>query len=94
MGDPPLQYTWTRVTNGVNNAFTTNIITTNSILRISSVSVSDGGNYTCTVTNDVGSGSSTASVYSMCVYLHLILYVCTLVNALNVYIKHGSSPQL
>ena len=66
MGDPPLQYMWTRATNGVTNAFPANIITTNNILRISSVSVSDGGNYTCTVTNDVGSSSSTASVYSKC----------------------------
>ena len=64
MGDPPFQYTWTRVTYGVDNAFPSNVITTNSILHINSVSVSDGGNYTCTVTNNVGSSSSTASVYS------------------------------
>ena len=66
MGDPPLQYRWTRVTYGVNNAFPDSIITTNNVLRINSVSVSDGGNYTCTVTNDVGSSSSTVSVYSKC----------------------------
>ena len=66
MGDPPLQYAWTRVTNGVNNAFPANSIITNNILHISSVAVSDGGNYTCTVTNDVGSSSSTVSVYSKC----------------------------
>ena len=64
MGDPPLQYTWTRVTYGVNNVFPVSVITTNNILRINSVSVSDGGNYTCTTTNDVGSSSSTVSVYS------------------------------
>ena len=73
MGDPPLQYTWSRVINGVNNAFPANIATTNNILRISSVTVSDGGNYTCTVTNDVGSSSSTASVYSKCIYTHALL---------------------
>lgn len=64
MGDLPLQYTWTRVTNGLNNAFPTSIITTNNILHINSVSVSDGGNYTCTATNDVGSDSSTIPIYS------------------------------
>ena len=77
MGDLPLQYTWTRVTNGVNNAFPASIITTNNILRISSVSVSDGGNYTCTVTNDVGSSSSTIPVYSK--YKHLIVHKITLI---------------
>ena len=64
MGDPPLRYTWTRVTYGVNNDFPVSTITTNNVLHINSVSVSDGGNYTCTVTNDVGSSSSTVSVYS------------------------------
>ena len=66
MGDPPFQYMWTRVTYGVNNAFLANIITTNNILHISSMSVSDGGNYTCTVTNDIGTSSSTATIYSKC----------------------------
>lgn len=71
MGDPPLQYAWSRVTNGANNAFPANIITTNNILRISSVSVLDGGNYTCTVTNGVGSSSSTVPVYSTYVHVNL-----------------------
>ena len=64
-GDPPFQYRWTRVINGVNNAFPAGIITTTNVLHINNVLVSDGGNYTCTVTNDVGSSTSTTPVYSM-----------------------------
>ena len=71
MGDPPFQYRWTRITNGVNNAFPAGIITTNNVLHINNVLVSDGGNYTCTVTNDVGSSSSAIPVYSM---LNIVLY--------------------
>ena len=57
-GGPRLEYSWSRA-NTLSNDTTTN---TNN-LTISNVTTLDGGNYTCTVTNDAGSSSNTVTVY-------------------------------
>ncbi|XP_065901359.1 carcinoembryonic antigen-related cell adhesion molecule 5-like [Dysidea avara] len=57
-GGPQLEYSWSR-TNTFSNDTTTN---TNN-LTISNITTLDGGNYTCTVTNDAGSSSNTVTVY-------------------------------
>ncbi|XP_065906524.1 uncharacterized protein [Dysidea avara] len=57
-GGPQLEYSWSR-TNTLSNDTTTN---TNN-LTISNVTALDGGNYTCTITNDAGSSNNTVTVY-------------------------------
>ena len=59
-GGPDLEYSWSRMMNDFSNDTTTN----NSTLTISDLATVDGGNYTCTVTNDAGTNSTTATVYS------------------------------
>ena len=73
-GGPQLEYSWGR-TNTLSNDTTTN---TNN-LTISNVTTLDGGNYTCTVTNNVGSSSNTVTVYGELVHIstfHLTLCMC------------------
>ena len=70
-GDPPFEYTWTRAINGVNNPFPSNIITSSDVLYISNVAVTDGGEYTCTVANNIGSDSTTVTIHSRCICVHL-----------------------
>ena len=53
-GGPQLEYSWS----SPNSSYTT----TNN-LTISNVTTLDGGNYTCTVTNDAGSNSKTVTIY-------------------------------
>ena len=55
-GGPNLEYSWSR-TNPLSTTNTNN-------LTISNVTTIDGGNYTCTVTNDAGSSNNTITVYS------------------------------
>jgi len=53
-GGPQLEYSWNRM--GI-------LYTSTDNLSISNVTTLDGGNYTCTVTNDAGSSSNTITVY-------------------------------
>ena len=53
-GGPQLKYSWNRM--GI-------LYTSTDNLSISNVTTLDGGNYTCTVTNDAGSSSNTVTVY-------------------------------
>jgi len=69
-GGPQLECSWSR-TNTLPNDKTTN---TNN-LTISNVTTLDGGNYTCTVTNDAGSSSNTVTVYGELVHITLYYYV-------------------
>ena len=58
-GGPDLVYSWSRV-----NDFSIDTVTNTSILTISDLTTVDGGDYTCTVTNDAGSSNTTVTVYS------------------------------
>ena len=53
-GNPGPQYVWTNAAGGV--------LTTDRHLILTNVDDSDGGNYTCTVTNDLDSASFTILV--------------------------------
>ena len=61
-GSPQLEYSW---------VFLGDIISNSSILIIDDVSTSDGGDYTCNVTNDAGYGNITVTVYSKSIVIHL-----------------------
>ena len=67
-----LEYRWT---------FSGSQISINQTLTINNVTASNGGDYTCTVTNDAGYDNDTITVYSefVCmnfwVYTHNVLYV-------------------
>ena len=56
-GGPELEYTWTFSGGMIDNA-NTNMIT------IANLTTSNGGDYTCNVTNDAGYDSDTITVYS------------------------------
>ena len=62
-GGPELEYTWTFSGGMIDNANT-------SMLTIANVTTSDGGEYTCSVSNDAGSNMETITVYSK-------FFVCT-----------------
>ena len=66
-GGPQLEYNWS----SPNSSYTT----TNN-LTINNVATLDGGNYTCTVTNDAGSSSNTVTVYGES---HNIICACVMV---------------
>jgi len=58
-GGPDLEYSWSRMMNDFSISTTTNT----STLMISDLATDDGGNYTCTVSNDAGTDSHTITVY-------------------------------
>ena len=74
-GGPQLEYSWSR-TNTLSNNTTTN---TNN-LTISNISALDGGNYTCTVTNDAGSSSNTVTIYGELVHITYFMFLSNCVN--------------
>ena len=57
-GGPDLVYSWRR-----NNDFSNETVTNTNTLTISDLVTVDGGDYTCTVTNDAGSNNTTVTVY-------------------------------
>ena len=54
-GGPELEYTWT---------FSGGMIANTSMLTIANLTTSNGGEYTCSVSNDAGSDNETVAVYS------------------------------
>jgi len=56
-GGPDLEYSWSKI-----NVFSTTTTTNTSTLTISTLAVVDGGNYTCTVTNDAGTSNDTITI--------------------------------
>ena len=54
-GGPQLEFTW---------IFSNSTIDNDAMLNISSATVTNGGDYTCNVTNDAGFSSNTTTVYS------------------------------
>ena len=61
-GGPQLDYSW---------IFSNSEIETDAVLNIPMAAVSDGGDYTCNVTNDAGSDSNMTTVYSELIKLLL-----------------------
>ena len=55
-GGPQLEYTWTYSGSIITNA-------NSNILTIDNITTSNGGNYTCNVTNNAGSDNNTITVY-------------------------------
>ena len=69
-GGPQLRYIW---------MFLGNIISNSSMLIIDNVTTTDGGNYTCTVTNDAGSSDALVTIYSKSFVITINrMYVCVL----------------
>ena len=66
-GGPQLEYTWT---------FSDSIITNanSNILTIDNITTSNGGNYTCNVTNNAGSDNNTITVYGKSLSVIVINY--------------------
>ena len=56
-GEPDLEYSWSRT-----NAFLATTTTNTSTLTISDLAMVDGGDYTCTVTNNAGTSNHTIIV--------------------------------
>ena len=54
-GGPELEYTWT---------FSGDMIANTNMLTIASLTISNGGEYTCSVSNDAGPKMETITVYS------------------------------
>ncbi|XP_065901652.1 uncharacterized protein [Dysidea avara] len=57
-GGPDFKYSWNRT-----NLFSVTTTTNTSTLTISNLTTVDGGNYTCTATNDNGTSMNTITVY-------------------------------
>ena len=68
---PDLEYSWSRT-----DTFSATTITNTSTLTISDLATVDGGEYTCTVTNDAGSSNATVTVYSKLKLDYIDLHVC------------------
>jgi len=77
-GGPQLEYSWIRA-----NTFANDTITNTNNVTISNVTTLDGGNYTCTVTNDAGSSSNTVTVYGELHYISYLYVLCTYVGNLD-----------
>ena len=56
-GGPDLEYSWSRT-----NTFSATTTTNTSTLTINDLATVDGGDYTCTITNDAGTSSTTFTV--------------------------------
>ena len=80
-GGPQLYYTW---------IFSDSIVDSDAVLNIRSATVSNGGDYTCNVTNDAGYDSNTTTVYSE--LIRLLLSEHCLVNDLFKYIDVFGYP--
>ena len=61
-GGPQLEYTWIFLNGTIDN---------DAMLNINSATVTDGGDYTCNVTNNAGFNSNTTTVYSELIKLLL-----------------------
>ena len=60
-GSPELQYSWSRETSG-GNMFPARTTINNNTIIINNLAISDGGSYTCTVSNEAGNFSVTTTV--------------------------------
>ena len=78
-GGPDLVYSWSRT-----NTFSATTTTNTSTLTISDLATVDGGDYTCTVTNDAGTDTMTVTVYGELFFLHFI-FKTPPINSSSVY---------
>ena len=60
-GTPELRYGWSRETSS-GNMFPAHTIINNNTIIINNLNISDGGSYTCTVSNEAGNFSITTTV--------------------------------
>ena len=67
-GGPDLVYSWSRI-----NDFSNGTITNTNSLNVSNLATVDGGDYTCTVTNDAATISTTVTVYGE---LIIVIEIC------------------
>ena len=67
-GGPVLEYTWLLFGDIIDNANT-------STLTIEDVSTTDGGDYTCNVTNNAGYQSDNITVYSKLQFMYISIVV-------------------
>ena len=75
-GGPDLEYSWSRT-----NTFSATTTTNTSTLTISDLATVDGGNYTCTVSNDAGTSMNTITVYGeLRFYSHSAGFLLTFVE--------------
>ena len=80
-GGPQLEYSWSRT-----NTLSNDTITNTNNLTISNITTLDGGNYTCTVTNDAGSNSNTVTVYGELVHIVVLSMI------LNIIVSNPKQP--
>ena len=69
-GGPELEYTWLYLGSIIDNANT-------SILTIANLTTSNGGEYTCNITNGAGSDSGTVTVYGEFFYVPATYSIAT-----------------
>ena len=60
-GSPELQYSWSRKTRS-GNMFPVGTTINSNTITINNLAISDGGSYTCTVSNEAGNFSLTTTV--------------------------------
>ena len=60
-GSPVLQYSWSRKTRS-GNVFPAGTTISSNTITINDLAISDGGSYTCTVSNEAGSFNFTTTV--------------------------------
>ena len=65
-GGPELEYTWLYLGSIIDDANT-------SMLIIANLTTSNGGNYTCVISNNAGSDSATVTIYSEFLYTNQLL---------------------
>ena len=83
-GGPDLEYSWSRT-----NTFSATTTTNTSILTISDLATVDGGEYTCTVTNDAGTDTMTVTVYG-----ELFFYILFSRHHLLMHLQYTNSLNL
>ena len=75
-GGPELEYTWT---------FSGDVIANTSMLTILNVTTFNGGDYTCSVSNDAGPNMETITVYSKFFVLYTI---CTVQRNIKISVNY------
>ena len=84
-GGPNFEYSWSR--NG-ENGLSSDIIGTTNTLVIPNITTADGGDYSCTVTNDAGSSKDIMTIYGVfIIYIHATLHTNRHTHIMHKYIN-------